>query len=64
VFEQEAFSHSRNYPPTPGIGGSITLAMSAPRFAGAQSKRIVSTVFGVAELLKLGIKVSQATVGR
>ena len=40
--------------PTPAItrrsllvsGGSITLAMSAPRFASAQSKRIVSTIFG------------------
>ena len=27
-------------------GASITLAMSAPRIAGAQSKRVVSTIFG------------------
>jgi hypothetical protein len=28
-------------------GASMTLAMSAPRVTGAQSKRIVSTIFGV-----------------
>ena len=47
MYEQEALSHSRNYPPIPpGIGWLHHARNVGAAVRGAPSKRIVSTIFG------------------